>query len=118
MKSILYVDDEVINLFNFEVLFRKQYRVKTAKNAEEALALLEKEEYDYLLTDQRMPGMSGIELCRIFKDGEKNFRKCYVVTGLINDEALSLARETGDVDGIITKPYNKTMIENTLQEKG
>jgi CheY-like chemotaxis protein len=111
------VDDEVINLFNFEILFKKQYRVKTAKDAEEALALIETEDYDVLLTDQRMPGMTGVELCRIFKEGGQEQRRCFVVTGLINDEALTEAAQRGEVDGIITKPYNKAMIENSIKNK-
>jgi CheY-like chemotaxis protein len=77
--------------------------------------MIEGGDIDVLLTDQRMPGMSGVELCRIFKDGGKNRRRCYVVTGLINDEELTTAAKSGEIDGIISKPYNKSIIENSLK---
>src|SRR5260370_12978454 len=62
MTKILVVDDEGSNLRALERLFRKDHDVLTAQSGVEALALLEKHDVALLITDQRMPGMTGIEL--------------------------------------------------------
>ena len=63
--TILYVDDEESNLRIFRNTFRKQYNIITASSGDEALSLLENKEIDLILTDQRMPGMSGIDFLKI-----------------------------------------------------
>jgi DNA-binding NtrC family response regulator len=60
---VLYVDDEEINLVNFRETLSDEFEIFTAGSGKEALALLEREgEMALLVSDQRMPGMSGIEL--------------------------------------------------------
>jgi len=62
--TALFVDDEPHILAAIQRIFRdRPYRVLTAESAERALALMEEEDVAVLVTDQRMPGMSGIELC-------------------------------------------------------
>jgi two-component system response regulator AtoC len=64
-RQVLIVDDEEnIRLFLRTLLEKKGYAVTTAETAERALALAEAEPPDYVLADVKMPGMSGIELCR------------------------------------------------------
>ena len=60
---ILYVDDEVNNLLVFEHVFKERFTILTAKSAEEALEILEREPVAVLLADLRMPGMDGVTLC-------------------------------------------------------
>ena len=60
---VLYVDDEEINLVNFRETLCDEFEIFTAGSGKEALALLEREgEMALVVSDQRMPGMSGIEL--------------------------------------------------------
>ena len=61
---ILFVDDEaeVLGLLRKTFPHQDGYVTLTASSAEEALAILEKFEVDLLVTDQRMPGMDGLEL--------------------------------------------------------
>ena len=64
-RQVLVVDDEEnIRLFLHTLLQKKGYSVRTADTAEQALALLRQAPADFVLTDVKMPGMSGIELCR------------------------------------------------------
>ncbi|HET8931877.1 MAG TPA: sigma-54 dependent transcriptional regulator [Polyangiales bacterium] len=64
-RQVLVVDDEEnIRLFLHTLLQKKGYAVRTADSAEQALSLLRQEPADFVLTDVKMPGMSGIELCR------------------------------------------------------
>jgi CheY-like chemotaxis protein len=66
--SILCVDDENIPRMLRSLILQKQgYQVITASSAKEALELLERQSFDLVLTDQMMPGMSGIELTKLIK---------------------------------------------------
>ena len=69
-KRILVVDDEE-NLRRVTQLKLQQagYEAVTACDAAEALAILERHPQDLVLTDLKMPGMSGVELLRRIKDG-------------------------------------------------
>ena len=60
-KKILYVDDEDVNLRLFSATFRREYNVYTATNATEGLKLLKENDVDLVVTDQRMPDITGVE---------------------------------------------------------
>ncbi|KKK86893.1 hypothetical protein LCGC14_2758700, partial [marine sediment metagenome] len=58
---LLYVDDEEHNLTSFAATFRKEYKVFTALSGEEGIELMRTNEINLVITDQRMPEMTGIE---------------------------------------------------------
>ena len=60
--SVLFVDDEEYNLIAFRATFRKDYTIFTAKSGKEALKILRNENIGLIITDQRMPEMTGVEL--------------------------------------------------------
>jgi response regulator RpfG family c-di-GMP phosphodiesterase len=62
--TILVVDDDPMNLLILEKVLRPKYEVVTAGSGEEAIKVLMREEISLLISDQRMPGMSGTELLR------------------------------------------------------
>ena len=63
IPNILVVDDEeYVRNFLFDALIAVPYKVKVASNADEAVALLEKESFDLILSDINMPGISGMGL--------------------------------------------------------
>src|SRR6476659_1984512 len=64
---VLYVDDERANRIVFEQSFNKKFRIKSVDSGEAALAVIAEEPVAVLVTDQRMPGMSGDELLVRFK---------------------------------------------------
>src|SRR5262245_43033020 len=59
--KILVVDDETTNLELLERMLRSRYAVSTAQSAAQALELLRRERFAAILSDQRMPGMSGTD---------------------------------------------------------
>jgi CheY-like chemotaxis protein len=61
LKKILYVDDEEVNLLVFESLFRRDFNIICTFNAPDALKQLESTEVDAVISDQRMPIMTGVE---------------------------------------------------------
>jgi CheY-like chemotaxis protein len=63
MSHLLLVDDNSSVLVTLSIALRRHgHTVTTALNAAQALALLRRERYDFLISDVRMPGMSGLEL--------------------------------------------------------
>ncbi|MFZ6008872.1 MAG: response regulator, partial [Bacteroidota bacterium] len=60
-SKVLYVDDEDNNLFLFKTTFRKYYEIYTANSAEQGVDILRTQNIKLIITDQRMPGTSGIE---------------------------------------------------------
>ncbi len=66
---VLVVDDEAANRYSVsKTLQRVGYMVSEAANGEDALALIDKQPFDVVLTDIRMPGLDGVELLRRIKD--------------------------------------------------
>src|SRR5260370_41514627 len=60
--TVLFVDDDLEDLKLISQTFERHLNVVTASSGPEALVVLEEQQIDLLVTDQRMPGMSGIEL--------------------------------------------------------
>jgi CheY-like chemotaxis protein len=74
MKRILVVDDNVMLVrLACDILCTEGYHAVPATSAAEALEAFEKEEFDLLVTDFRMPGMSGLELARAIRDRNPQF---------------------------------------------
>jgi CheY-like chemotaxis protein len=74
MKRILVVDDnEMLCRLACDILRVEGYRAVPATNAAEALEAFEKEEFDLLVTDFVMPGMSGVELAQAIHDKSPGF---------------------------------------------
>ena len=59
--SILYIDDEENNLTSFKSTFRRDYHIHVASTGQEGLEIMEKHNIQLVITDQRMPDMTGIE---------------------------------------------------------
>ncbi|HYL16934.1 MAG TPA: response regulator [Terriglobales bacterium] len=106
MKTVLVVDDNhVLCRLACDILRRDGYRAIPASNATEALAAFEKEEFDLLLTDLRMPGMNGLELARAIHD--KNPRLPVIVMtafGLVEADDIKVCLPKEDLfPGLLEK---------------
>lgn len=74
MKRILVVDDnEMLRHLACDILRTEGYHAVPAANAAAALRALEEEEFDLLVTDYQMPGMSGVELARAVRNRNPHF---------------------------------------------
>jgi CheY-like chemotaxis protein len=74
MKAILFVDDhEVLARLACEILQEEGYVAKAAYDGYEALAQLDREKFDLLVTDYCMPGMNGLELARLVREKAPDF---------------------------------------------
>ena len=94
--SILYVDDEEVNLFLFEKSFEGKYTIHTAKSGTEGLEKLEKHKGEIIvvISDMRMPEMNGIEFITKAKENFKNIAY-FILTGYAHDNEIETALNTG-----------------------
>jgi len=103
--KLLIVDDELPNLRLLERLFRQDYHCLTASSGEEAIELVSQHDVAILITDQRMPQMSGIELLKRTAEMRPHMARI-LLTGYTDVEALVEAINCGLVHRYITKPWN------------
>jgi DNA-binding NtrC family response regulator len=69
MASLLIVDDDPIIRDTLRRLFADRYECDTADRAEQALELLEAQEYDAIITDVSMPGVGGVQILKRIQTG-------------------------------------------------
>jgi len=113
--NVLYVDDEESNLRIFKTAFRRHYQVFTALTAKEGFNILTQEEIHLIVTDQRMPQMTGVEfLTKILPDHPDAVRM--ILTGFSDVQAIIEAINSGRVNRYITKPWNKDELKCILDE--
>jgi len=111
--KLMIVDDEPANLRVLERLFRPDYRVVTALSGAEALALLEQNDVALLISDQRMPEMTGIELMTKTVDIRPHMVKI-LLTGYTDVGAIIAALNSGLVYRYLTKPWNNNDLRLTV----
>lgn len=110
---ILFVDDEEYNLVAFKATFRENYDIYTAQSGKEALKLLRGKEIGLIITDQRMPEMTGVELLeKILPKYPDSVR--IILTGYSDVEAIVSAINTGHVFRYITKPWDERELMMTI----
>ncbi len=104
LYGILVVDDEEAILESLEFTLGDEYRVYTAKTGEEGLGILEREEIALVISDQVMPGMSGVEfLERVIERNPRTMRM--MLTGYTDVSALVHAINEGQIYRYIAKPW-------------
>jgi len=109
MINVLYIDDEPHNLLSFKASFRREFNVFTAESAEEGRKILEQKEIHVILSDQRMPGMSGIDFFEsILEAFPAPIR--ILITGYTDINAVIDAINRGQVYKYLTKPWNENDI--------
>lgn len=112
--TILYVDDEENNLFSFKATFRIKYNVLTALSGDGALAILEKNLVHIIVTDQRMPEMTGVEfLEKVLEKYPDPMR--ILLTGYADMDAVVDAVNKGKIFHYLAKPWDEDELDLTIQ---
>jgi len=115
IKPILVVDDEPIVRESIgDWLKDAGYQVVTAKTGEEALELIEKQDFGVIILDVRLPGKTGITVLREVK-GLKPEMKSIIITAYPSEELAREAMELGAVDYLI-KPISVDSLERLIRE--
>ncbi|WP_161604477.1 response regulator [Roseiconus nitratireducens] len=113
--SILLVDDEPEILFSLKGLLRREFNLFTAESAEEALQILDEHPIHVIMTDQRMPDVTGAELmARVKVEYPDAIRMIF--TGYADIKAVIEAINTGGLYRYITKPWDPDELIEVLRE--
>jgi two-component system response regulator AtoC len=111
---ILVVDDEQDNLDAFRFNFRKAFDILTASGGAEALDILAEREVAVVVTDQRMPRMTGVELLREVRVRQPD-AVGIILTAFTDVDVLIEAINLGQVYRYITKPWDAKEVRGVLQ---
>jgi len=110
--NILYVDDEENNLNSFRAALRRDYNVFTALSGEEGMEILSKNDIHVVVTDQRMPHMTGVQFLQRIPGDQDNIR--IILTGFTDMESIIEAINTGKIYRYIKKPWDKDELKITI----
>jgi DNA-binding NtrC family response regulator len=103
--SILLVDDEPEILFSLRGLLRREFDLHTANSGAEALEVMHRQPIHVIMTDQRMPEMTGVELLQRAR-GESPEAIRIVFTGYADIKAVIDAINQGQIYRYLTKPWD------------
>jgi DNA-binding NtrC family response regulator len=112
---ILLVDDEPEILFSLRGLLRRDFELHTANSGAEALEVLHKHPVHVIMTDQRMPEMTGVELLRRAR-GECPEAIRIVFTGYADIKAVIDAINQGQIYRYLTKPWDPDELAAVLRQ--
>ena len=104
--SILFVDDEKFNQIAFQASFREFYKIHLASSGQEALAIMAEQHIDLLVSDHRMPGMSGVDL---FEQAQTRFPDVIriLITAYSDMDTIVDAVNRGKIYYFIPKPWRQ-----------
>ena len=114
-KTILYVDDEEINLRLFRNSFRRDFELFLANSAKEGLEILDKQKIDIVITDQQMPKMTGVELLEIVNERFSTIPPSrLIISGYSANEEIEKAFKNYKLFRFVSKPWRYDELKNIL----
>ncbi|HKJ70716.1 MAG TPA: response regulator [Gammaproteobacteria bacterium] len=113
--EVLFVDDERRILKSMKALFRSGFQVHLADNGAEALDIVRNNEIDVIVSDQRMPRMTGIEVLRSVKDRSPATMRI-LLTGYSDLSAIIQSINEGEVYRFINKPWANEELRATVAD--
>jgi len=103
--KILCVDDEPGIVRALDWLLRRNFDVVTATSGEAAISLIQQHDFDVIISDQRMPGMTGVELLKTARRLAPRAMRI-LLTGYSDLQAVLASVNEGEVFRFINKPWN------------
>lgn len=111
--NVLYVDDESHNLYVFKANFRLDYNVFVASSASEGLKILHEQDMHVIITDQRMPDVTGVEFLSsvipLFPDPVR-----ILLTGYSDIGAVIDAVNKGQIFQYLSKPWDDANMRQVI----
>jgi CheY-like chemotaxis protein len=114
--TILYVDDEHVNVFLFEEMFNKKYTVLTANSGLQGLEILKHHDnIEVLISDMRMPGMNGLEFIEKTRSLYPSMI-CCILTGYDITPEIKKALQDGLIVKCFQKPFDMVEIVSFISD--
>lgn len=114
--TLLLVDDNVDFLDFLAESLRAFYRVFRAADGDQALAILQKEEIDLVVSDVMMPNKNGLELCQEMKKDSRTAQIPVILLTAKSADEFQLEGLRQGADDYITKPFNMEILLSRIQK--
>ncbi len=115
MKKLLVIDDEpIVRTSCQKILIPEGYEVKIAENGNEGLEILEKERFNLILLDLKMPGIDGVDVLKIIKERWPEI-KVIILTGYSTVETAVTTLRMGAFN-FIEKPFTPDKLLKSVEE--
>ncbi len=111
---ILVVDDELGPRESLRMILRDDYSVQTAASGKQALEILQKDEYDLIILDIRMPEMNGIDLLKVIREQAPD-TQVIMITAYASIDTATEALRLGAIDYLI-KPFEITSVREVVKK--
>ncbi len=111
--TVLFVDDERRVLTSMRAMFRRDYEVLLANSGQEAIDLLRDHAVDVIVSDQRMPGMTGVEVLKAVKRLAPSAMRI-LLTGYADLQAIEASINEGEVFRYLTKPCPSEQLKEAI----
>jgi len=111
-KRLIYIDDEENNLLLFQLSFRDKFEIITTTSPSEGLDIIKKEKIKVVITDYKMPEMTGMELINQIKV----FRPetvCVILSAYLENEVIT---DKSKIFRYIMKPYKQKELVNCIED--
>ena len=112
-RDLLYVDDEPDNIIVFEATFEDDFKIWSATSGQQALEILEQTPIPVVVSDQRMPIMTGVELFSIMRRKYPHIQRI-ILTGYTDPEGMIEAINQGQVFHFVKKPWERPFLFSVL----
>ena len=113
MKKILIAEDNDSNFVLMSYILKKYYQFERAKNGQEAVEMVDKNQYDIVLMDIKMPVMNGLEATKAIKEKHPDL-PILALTANAFDSDRQLAMDTGCND-FLSKPVSSEECLETIK---
>ena len=114
-KCLLIIDDEPNVCDSVHDLLRREYRVLKAHSAEEGYRLMQEEDVHIVMSDQRMPQITGVELLAKVKTKYPQAVRM-LFTGFADLESIIAAINQGHIFGFLKKPWQPEALEAAVRQ--
>jgi phosphate regulon transcriptional regulator PhoB len=106
-KKVLVVDDEpdIVELVSYN-LKKEGFKVSSAMDGEEALSKIKKEHFDFLILDLMLPGIQGMELCRVIRNDPKTESLPIIMLTAKGEEVDRILGLEIGADDYLSKPFS------------
>jgi response regulator RpfG family c-di-GMP phosphodiesterase len=113
--TLLVVDDEADVCDSVHDLLRREFKVLRAKNADEGIKLMRENEVHIIMTDQRMPQVTGVELLSQIRTGHPQAVRM-LFTGYADLDSIIQAINQGHIFKFLKKPWQPADLEEAVRD--
>lgn len=120
-RRILAVDDDEIALMVLELSIEQllpDYQIIAVENGIAALAELQKQTFDLIFTDYKMPQMNGLDLVQAIRQISSDIPPIILMTGGYSYDEIQAQAGSENLAGFLTKPFTLPQLREMLQQNG